>query len=98
MKIKHLLNLTAILVFFAIISCAVEEMCHPRPTTPEGFIDYNKFKITIEQGVSGTLLFQGDSGGPLLATLQCGTLPVTRIRSEESRDGKVCDSTCTHRW
>ncbi|HEY9561503.1 MAG TPA: hypothetical protein VIR29_12035 [Anseongella sp.] len=78
MKIKHLLNLTAILVFFAIISCEVEEKLHPRPTTPEGFIEYNKFKITIEQGVSGTLLFQEGSCGPVLDTLQCETYPVTR--------------------
>ncbi|QEC52749.1 hypothetical protein EDD80_11281 [Anseongella ginsenosidimutans] len=75
---NHLLKLAALLLIFTGTSCEeVNELRGKAPDDPEELKEYNQFKTTIEQGVSGTVLFQeGNCGFPLGDS--CRTYPVSR--------------------
>lgn len=71
------IKMAAFTFLFASISCEVEELIREVPDDPEELKEYNQFKTTIEQGVSGTILFQEGNCQPPVGD-SCKTYPVAR--------------------
>ncbi|HYH56612.1 MAG TPA: hypothetical protein VD772_08380 [Anseongella sp.] len=73
------LRIIFLLALFTGFSCEEELPFNKVPTDPAELIEYNKFKTTIEQGLSGTLLFSEGQCGPALDTnAHCSIYPVSR--------------------
>lgn len=71
------LQLSAALFLLTLVSCEVEELTGEAPRDPDKLKEYNQRKMTIEQGVSGTVFFEEGNCMPPRGD-SCRTYPVIR--------------------
>lgn len=77
-KTKAFYSLAAAALFLmSISSCEVENLTGEAPSDPDKLKEYNQRKVTIEQGVSGTIFFEEGNCMPPRGD-SCLTYPVER--------------------